>query len=135
MTESAFIQAVNQWFEENPRIRVTSCRFQQGRGIGVLTQQDYLNAMTITYTNKSPSGQAQRDGRYCLAALRKMGLMECPAEDLLRQWQEENPTAVILKSTAVLHQRSSGYAPYGIGANNLTQVYLLFWQPAPAEES
>ena len=121
MTEDNFIQQINGWFEANLHLRLSHCSFELGLGEGPFARRSYLNKVRIVYTWE-PGIPARV---YGLAALSRMGMPEQDSRAMVAQWEARYPWVEVLHTRGSIHQRGA-MRSYGLGANDRTQVYLLY---------
>ena len=125
MSEDQFIQKINQWFAQYPKVANVKARFMINSGVGLFVNKYVLDAFAIEYELFSGTN----DNQYAVVALHQTGLSKLNTDALLHQWQQANPGAIVLKRDGGVHQRGDAAALVfmnGFGAMNKTQLYVFF---------
>ena len=131
MKEDVFIDKINQWFADYPQAGVVSGEFEIGSRLGWTVNGLRLNALTIQFERRGEDNPEQ----YAVIRLQNYGLVRRPGEVLLNEWLSHNPEVTVISCTGATNQRWQGsYANLsvdssGLGATNLTEVYVLFKFP------
>ncbi len=124
MKEQDFIDQINAWFAQYPQVANVKGELHLGHGVGLLVNKYVLDALSIEYEVLS----GRNVNQYALVELSKFGLVRKETSDLLAQWKQANPGATVVRTAGGVNQRGSGgsLAIGGFGANNNTQLYVLF---------
>lgn len=124
MSEDQFIEQINQWFAQYPKIANVKGRFLTNSKFGVMVNKYTLDAFAIEYE----LFKGDNENQYALVALSTTALIKTPTDTLLNKWKQSNPGAVVLSRDGGVHQcgQRGSLILGGIGAVNKTQLYVFF---------
>ncbi|MDO4543803.1 MAG: hypothetical protein Q4C01_04540 [Clostridia bacterium] len=124
LREAEFIAKINEWFAMYPQVANVTCEFDLGYGLGALVNRRVLNALAIQYETLSGTNLYQ----YGLVHLQNFGLVQKDLDKMLKQWQQANPEAVVIKTVGGVCQRGDplSLALGGVMATNRMQLYVFF---------
>ena len=125
--EKALIEQINLWLADNPTFGNFGCRFSTGSRIGMLTNHTTLTDVTLDYSEMNGTNPYV----YRLEHVVWFGLYAKPAKQVLEDWKQQHPNAVVLNANGSTHSRgdSGSLAFGGIGASNETAVYVFYKEP------
>lgn len=124
LSESDFIQKINNWFATYPQVADVTCKFGTGFGFGVLVNKRLLNSLSIEYRCLNGENKYQ----YGLVMLEKIGLVPGNIKKIVFDWMCQNPGAIVINAIHSANQRGSvgSLALGGFMATNRNQIYLFF---------
>ncbi len=124
MDQDTFIANINAWFAQYPQVANVKATIHLGDGFGFLTNKYRLDAVSIEYELFS----GENTNQYGFVALKKFGFIKNSTDALLAEWLQANPGATVVARNGGVHQRGDTGALMlgGIGANNLTELFVLF---------
>ena len=123
-SERSLIREVNAWLSANPRNVITACEMDTRVGLGLFVNRFILNSVTFRYDMLAD----EHKYGYSLKHFERFGLYRKKPQALLDKWQAQNPEAIVVYRSGGTSMRGSAgmLYPGGIGAANLTQMYILY---------
>ena len=124
MSEEEFINRINAWFAQYPKVANVKGEFLLKHASGLLVNKYVLDAFAIEYELLSGNNTNQ----YAVVQLSKFGFVRKETNDLLAAWKQKNPGAIVVARDGGVNQRgdTGSLMLNGFGANNNTQLYVLF---------
>ena len=124
MKEEEFLAKINAWFAQYPHVANVTGEFLLTHGTGLLVNKYVLQALAIEYEVFS----GENENQYGVVALKRFGLIRTETDELLAEWLKANPGATVVHRQGGGNQRGNtgSLAFGGFGANNNTQLYVLF---------
>jgi len=124
MSEDQFIAQINQWFAQYPKVANVKGTFTLRHGIGLLANKYVLEAFSIEYELLN----GQNTKQYAVTLLQNTALVKTTTDELLAQWKQANPNAIVVSRNGGVNQRGSTGSLLlgGIGAVNNTQLYVFY---------
>lgn len=124
MSEEEFMQRINQWFAMYPKVANVKASIHVKNAFGILVDKYTIEAVDISYE----LFKGDNDNQYAITELSKFALYKTTTDQLLDEWKKKNPGATVVARNGGYHGhgQSGSLALGGIGANNKTQLYVLF---------
>lgn len=127
VNEREFIDGINQWFVDNPRVANVKCNFNLKTSMGMFVNKYKLKEFVIEFEVLDGINTYQ----YGIAKESSTALRAKNPRGLVDKWSKNNPEATVITWSGGTHARgsSSSLAFGGIGACNRMTEYILYKIP------
>ena len=123
LSEAEYIQQMNEWFSVRTDIILKNHKFSIKNQYGIFVNSSLLTNVWIEYI----SVPEKKKEIYQITSIEDFGLFTKNPDVLLDKWKMKNPDVTIIGYQVCIHQRGTGsFFTDGFGANNKTQIYLIF---------
>ena len=119
-----FINTINKWLADNPRIANVKCKMETNTGYGAIVNHYNLEEVKFEFELFNSINQNQ----YALTELSSLNLYTKSTDALIAEWKKVNPEAKVINTAGGTHSRSKNgsFTPNGVGATNKTQLFVFF---------
>lgn len=125
--EEQFLNDINRWFAENPYAVNLKCKFHTDSCLGAFVNKVVLNSFSVEYEKS----REKNPNQYAITQVKSLDLYARKPVEIFNEWKKAHPNTILLDQHTMHNMRGhcTSLAFGGIGATNLTQMYLLYSFP------
>ncbi len=124
MSENDFINSINTWFQQNPKVANVKGKFDTDTSIGLLANKYQLNSFTVEYELFNNDNLNQ----YALVKEECYNVVSKKTKDYVEDWKKSHPNFKVVNWQGGTHSRgqTGAFLIGGFGAANRLNVYILY---------